>query len=139
MSLYDSVPTKIFGGPADALGRATASPSTQRVAETLTATTSRKMKGPQRAGHFSYHAQVAAGSTPVGTLTIWYSNLPNPDETSDADWVQDTGIASLDLSVVANTFVNVGNVFCEYIRFKLTRTSGTISLILHAKVEGISV
>jgi len=135
MSQFNSIPTRIFGG--DPL--VPASPSNQRVPELLTATTSRKIKGPQRVGHFCYHAQVAAGTTPVGTLTVWYSNLPNPDETSDADWVQDASIASLDLSVVANTFINVGNVFAEYIRFKVTRTSGTISLILHAKVEGVSV
>jgi hypothetical protein len=67
---------------------------------------------------------------------VWYSNLPNPDPTVDAHWVQDTGITSIDLSVVANTFLNIGNVNAEWVRFKVTRSSGTIALYLWARVEG---
>jgi hypothetical protein len=63
--------------------------------------------------------------------------LPNPDLTSDADWVQDTTVTSIDLSVVANTFVNVGNVNAEHVMVKVLRTSGTISLIVWARAEGV--
>lgn len=38
--------------------------------------------------------------------------------------------------MAANHFVNVGNVNAEHIRFKATRTAGTISLILWARSEG---
>lgn len=141
MSYINSFVRCIFGRAlaADQAARAMAGSNGQRLQELVVATTSRVMKGPQRNGHFSYHLVNGAGTAPVGTLTIWYSNLPSPDETSDADWVQDTSIASVDLSVVANTFVNVGNVNAEHIRFKVTRTSGTISLFLWARSEGVDV
>lgn len=28
--------------------------------------------------------------TPTGTLTLWFSDLDQPDVTSDTDWIQDT-------------------------------------------------
>jgi hypothetical protein len=63
----------------------------------------------------------------------------DPDVTNDAHWVQDAAIASLDLSVVANTFVNIGNVNAEHVRFKVTRSSGTINLVLWVRSEGVEV
>lgn len=141
MSYINSFVRCLFGRTvgADQAARANSGSNGQRVKEQVAVTTSRAMKGPQRNGHFSYHLQVGTGSSPVGTLTVWYSNLPEPDPTSDADWVQDTGIASVDLSVAANTFVNVGNVNAEHVRFKVTRTSGTLELSLWARVEGVEV
>lgn len=141
MSYINAYVKCIFGRDlaGDQAARAMSGKTAQTQVENVAATTSRKMKGPQRNGHFSYHLSVAAGSSPVGTLTVWYSNLPDPDETNDAHWVQDTSIASVDLSVVANTFVNVGNVNAEHVRFKVTRSSGTIALYLWARVEGVEV
>ena len=120
----------------DPLARASSGPNAQTIKELVAATTGRRVRGPSQNGHFSYHLMVAAGTAPVGTLTIWYSNLPDPDPTNDAHWVQDTSIASVDLSVVANTFINVGNVNAEFVRFKVTRSGGTIELGLYARVEG---
>lgn len=69
----------------------------QNKEETFAATTSRVMKGPRVGGHFSFHAKVGAGAGgPAGALTVWYSNLPNPNPDTDADWVQDSAIASID-------------------------------------------
>ena len=139
MSYINSYVKCLFGRTVspDQAARALAGSAAQTLGENITATTSRKTKGPQLNGHYSYHAIVGAGSSPVGTLTIWYSNLVDPDETNDAHWVQDAAIASLDLSVVANTFVNVGNVNAEHVRFKVTRTSGTINLVLWVRSEGV--
>lgn len=141
MSVFNSFVKCIFGRSVtdDVRARSQGGSNAQTIKEQVTADTSRVIKGPQRGGHFSYHLSVGAGSAPVGTLTVWYSNLPNPDPTSDADWVQDTTIGSVDLSVVANTFQNAGNVSAEHIRFKVTRTSGTLELFLWARVEGVDV
>jgi hypothetical protein len=109
----------------------------QRLQEQITATTSRVIAGPRNSpSNMSFHIQVGAGAAPVGTLTIWYSNLPNPDPASDADWV-DSGIASLDLSAVANTFRLIVDAYPAHVRLKVTRTSGTISLNVWARVAGV--
>ena len=141
MSYINAFVRCIFGrtvGP-DQAARAMAGSNAQTVQEQSAVAVSRVMKGPQRNGHFSFHVSVGAGSGPTGTLTVWYSNLPNPDPDTDAHWVQDTSIVAIDLAVVANTFVNVGNVNAEHIRFKANRTAGTIALWLWARVEGVEV
>jgi hypothetical protein len=136
MSFIGAQSKMLFGGPGDQLARSSAGANHQNIPELLTANAFRFMKGPQDGqGFYSFHAKVAAGTTPVGSLTVWYSNLPNPDPTSDADWVQDAGVAAIDLSVVANTFKTVPNVIAEHIRFKAAVTSGTISLILWVKAN----
>jgi hypothetical protein len=139
MSYIGSYARMLFGGTVggDQPGRASGGSAHQNISESVVATTRRSIKGPQRNGHYSLHVKNAAGSAPVGNLTVWYSNLPNPDLTSDADWVQDTTVTSIDLSVVANTFVNVGNVNAEHVMVKVLRTSGTISLIVWARAEGV--
>ena len=141
MSYINSYVKCLFGRTiaADQAARALAGSAAQTLGENVAVTTSRKTKGSQRNGHYSYRAIVGAGSSPVGTLTIWYSNLVDPDVTNDAHWVQDAAIASLDLSVVANTFVNIGNVNAEHVRFKVTRSSGTINLVLWVRSEGVEV
>lgn len=110
-------------------------------AESLTADTYRMMRGPRQNGHLSAHIIVGAGSSPGAgsALTVWYSNLPDPDPTNAAHWVQDTSISSVDLTVAANTFLNVGNINAEYVMFKAHVVSGTVALVLFARAEGPSV
>lgn len=141
MSYINSYVKCLFGRTvgADQAARAMSGSNAQTVGENVTSTTSRSTKGPQGGDHFSYHLKVGAGSSPVGTLTVWYSNLPEPDPAVDAHWVQDTDIGSVDLSVVANTFVNVGNVYAEHVRFKVTRSSGTLNVLLWVRAEGVEV
>lgn len=134
MSYIGSQVKMLFGAGGDQLARSSAGANHQTIPELLTATTSRVTTGPQgtSANAYSFHAIVAAGTAPVGTLTVWYSNLPNPDPTNDAHWVQDTGVTAIDLAVVANTLKTV-NASAMHIRFKVLVTSGTISLILWVK------
>lgn len=109
----------------------------QNLKENIVLTTSRVIAGPRDApSNMSFHVQVGAGAAPVGTLTVWYSNLPNPDPTSDADWV-DSGIASTDLSVVANKFILVVDAYPAHVRLKVLRTSGTIALNVWARIAGV--
>ena len=138
MSYINSYVKCLFGRTVggDQAGRAMAGSAAQTLAESITATTSRVCAGSQKTGHFSYHLLVSAGAAPVGTLTVWYSNLPDPDPTVDGHWVQDASIAAVDLSIVANTFGNVGNVSAQHVRFKVTRTSGTLAVVLWVRAEG---
>lgn len=141
MSYINSFVKCVFGrtvGP-DQAARAMSGSNGQTMKEQSAVAVSRAIKGPQRNGHFSFHYSIGAGSGPTGTLTVWYSNLPDPDPSVDAHWVQDTSIAAIDLAVVANGFVNVGNVNAEHIRFKANRTAGTVELFLWARVEGVEV
>lgn len=129
----------MFGVDGTDLSMHVAGSNHQNVAETFTVTKSRLIVGPRRSGHFSAHIKVGAGSSPVGTLTVWYSNLPNPDVTNDNDWVLDTNIASINLATPANTFIAAGNVMAEYVRLKAAVTSGTISLLVWARMEGADI
>ena len=141
MSYINSFVKRLFGGTvgADQAARAQTGTSSQLIGENITATTSRKTKGPQRNAHLSYHGVIGAGSAPSATLTVWYSNLPDPDETNDAHWVQDTTIAAQSLNAAGSFFGNLGNVNAEHVRFKVTYTSGTINLVLWVRSEGVEV
>jgi hypothetical protein len=141
MPAYGSLVYRLFGGAADTDGRQEATSQTQRNAELLTVSATanaRMVKGPKTNGHFSYHLRNVTASGATSAFTVWYSNLPDPDPTLDADWVQDTTITSVDLTVVANTFINVGNVNAEWVRFKpvVVTSAGTITLFV--RVEGIN-
>lgn len=135
MSYIGSQVKMLFGGPGDALGRASAGANHQLIPELVTATVGRAVTGPQgtSANSISTHVIVGAGTAPVGTLTLWESDLPNPDPNNDAHWVPNAGFASIDLSIVANTFRTV-ITSANTVRLKVLVTSGTISIILWAKV-----
>ena len=131
---------RIYGGAADTDGRQQASDTTQRQPETLqvSATANARMfKGPKANGHWSMFFRNVTASGATSTLTIWYSNLPNPDPTSDADWVQDASIAAVDLTAVGNTMLNVGNVNAEWIRVKpvCVTTAGTCFAYIRSEGE----
>ncbi len=122
---------------ADQAARSQGGANAQSIKENIGATTSRLIAGPRQSpSNMSFHIQVGAGSAPVGTLTIWYSNLPNPNPDTDADWV-DSGIASTDLAVVANKFIHIVDAWPAHVRLKVTYTSGTISLNVWARIAGV--
>lgn len=145
MSYIGSFVKRIYGLTADTteLGpalRASPSASTQMVPEVLpVATTSRKFKGPQRNGHFSVHIMCTEAGAGGSGVTVWYSNLPEPDVTNDAHWVQDATIGTVALTAAANFFLNVGNVHAEWVRLKSVVVGDTASVVVWARCEGIEV
>lgn len=141
MSYIGSQVRILYGAGGDPLALASAGSNHQLIPELLTSTTGRMTVGAQGSSNaYSLHAIVGAGTAPVGTLSIQYSNLPNPDPNNDAHWGPNdpnafgTGAPTLDLSVAGSKFQTNVNVVADHIRFKVTRTSGTISLILWVKV-----
>ena len=75
--------------------------------------------------------------TPTGAITRWESDKAEPDETSDADWVQDSSFASSDPAGVAGKFRNESNGrSARWIRYKYVNASGSGSLFGRVTVGG---
>lgn len=145
MSFINAFTKRIYGGTvgADQAARAQMGTSNQSILETLTVSATanaRAFKGPQRNGHFSAHIRNGAASGATSAITLWYSNLPNPDPAVDTDWVQDTTFTTIDMTV-ANTsyFVNVGNVNAEWVRIKPSVVTSAGSMYAWVRTEGVEV
>lgn len=115
---------QIFGRFAGA-----ADPTTASQGESLAVGTySRKVKGNPRSGRYSFTA-IPAG-TFTGSLTVWYSSLPNPDPAVAAHWWQDTDLGTLTLTSGTTLGKAVGNAAVTHIRFSVTVATGTAQLSL---------
>jgi hypothetical protein len=141
MSYINSYVKCLFGRTlvAEQAARAMSGSNAQTQGENITATVARETKGPQRGAHMSYHGIIGAGSAPSASLSVWYSNLPDPDVTNDNHWVLDASIAAQSLNAAGSFFGNLGNVNAEHVRFKVTYTSGTANLVLWVRAEGVEV
>lgn len=117
--------------------------TSQAQAETLSVSATannRRFRMPRGGGHFSLHTRVGSASGATSALTVWYSNLPNPDVTDDTHWVQDTSITAIDLTVANTTyFHNVGNVYAEWIRIKPVVASSAGTMYQWLRVEGAEI
>lgn len=115
---------RIFGGD----GNESRNEASQAAAETpIVGTTRRVFKGPQKRGHWSYHLNNLSASGATSTVKFYYSNLPNPDPTIAAHWV-DSGITAIDLTVVATSMATKADVFVEWIKAEavVVTTAGTL-------------
>lgn len=82
-------------------------------------------------GHHSgtWSLHLVWSGTPNGTFTLWESNVPNPDLTSDADWVQDTTFSPTNPAGSASKmFDNVANGGARWWRVKYVNSSGSGTL-----------
>lgn len=130
---------RIYGGmpSGDVQAQGMLTGDNQAVGEVLVpATYRRAFIGPKAGGHFSIHNIVdsAGGATSAGT--VWYSNLPEPSLASDADWVQDTTIGSIDLTAGGGKLFNVGNVDAEWVMIKVVVATSNCTLRTIVRVEG---
>lgn len=138
MSINQSSAIRIFGGDGSPEALALNNPSSQANGEALAVGThARKARGPRRSGQFSAHIGVTAAAGATSALSIWYSNMPNPDPDNDAHWVEDTTITPVDLAATGNSFLNVGNVNAEWIRYKATIAASGGDLFLYHRAEGV--
>ncbi len=82
-----------------------------------------------RLGHLNgdgYGAHFWWTGTPTGTLTCWISDKEQPDRTSDADWVQDSGFSPTNPAGSASAFHDdVENTRARWKRFKYVNASGS--------------
>lgn len=103
--------------------------ASQALGESLAVgTDKRKLKGPFRTGRWGFTA-IPSG-TFTGSLTVWYSTLPNPDPTVDTHWFQDTDIGTVTLTSGTTVGKLVGNAMAPWIRFSVTTATGTMVLSL---------
>ncbi len=84
----------------------------------------RRSPGPRRGGRMS--ATSIASGTFAATMTVWYSNLPNPDPAVITDWWQDTTLGTITLSA-GTTGYALGNLAVPWVLYRVTVTSGTLN------------
>jgi len=113
-------------------------PTNQAVPEQLAsgADYRRAFMGPKAGGHFSLNVFVDQAGGAGSTLTVWYSNLPNPSVADDTAWTQDATIGALDLTSTANKFTNVGNVNAEWVMLKAHIATSQCNMRAFVRVEG---
>jgi hypothetical protein len=86
----------------------------------------------------------SAGSDLATAITLWASNKPEPDPSTDTDWVQMTSDYGYDgffggdpaaAAASGKDFVDVSNSGALWYKYKAVRSagSGTISIIVTAK------
>jgi hypothetical protein len=84
-----------------------------------------------RTNSWGYHFEWTG--TPTGTITMWRSNKPNPDPTSDNDWIQVTTFTPTNPAGSAGKFgdeLNFTNF--KLYRFKYVNASGSGVLFCYA-------
>lgn len=82
-----------------------------------------------KGGADGHSIQLEWTGTPTGTFTLWYSNKPNPDRSSDADWIQDTTFTPVNPAGAASKMGdNVANFKANLKRIKYVNASGSGNL-----------
>lgn len=134
MNRADNNVIRIYGGD----GTGDAEPSTQARPETLTAgqVYRRRFLGPKAGGRYSLHVLVDTQGGASSAATVWYSNLPDPDLTSDNDWVQDSVVGTIDLSAAGGVFKSVANEDPEWVMVKAAPLVSNAAIRVFARVEG---
>lgn len=147
MSRNTSRTRRIFGGKepqgavADvgsaAYARPLNNPTDQDASETLAvATHYRKFPGPSGLGEWSYHVNPTSAAGAASALTFWYSNLPDPDPTNAAHWV-DSGISSIDLTATTDAQASVTGKYFAWIMAKAVVAASTGALWAYVRVAGV--
>lgn len=74
---------------------------------------------------------------PASTVTLWASNKPHPDESTDDDWVQDGDYTGPTIAGSPGKHLEeIGNSGAKFYRLKIVTTdagSGTMSAWVHGK------
>lgn len=108
--------------PADS-----AAPSTDGVAVSGTDTYYSKMWGGEDATYYGLHLRWTG--TPTGTFTLWQSDVPEPSEADDTDWVQDTAWTPTNPAGSASKFHDdASNAPAHRKRLKYVNASGSGTL-----------
>lgn len=109
-----------------------AAPTTNGKAVSGTSTYYSKMFGGDNS--VAYDLQVVWTGTPTGTLTLQVSDKPNPDETSDTDWVTTTETTMTNPAGSASSFRVAKDASPGKKRLKYVNASGTGTLYAYAVI-----
>lgn len=126
---------RVFGGPyTDQASRASGSTASQDDPETAN-NVGRRVKGPRRSGNYSVMLGVI-NNVAGATVTVQYSNLPNPDVTNDAHWFADpAGAISLDAATAGVKAHVASGKHVEWIRIKTS--AHAIGIYCYYSAEGV--
>lgn len=74
------------------------------------------------------------GSGLTATIVLYASNKPDPDTSSDTDWLAqtDVSITGPTTSASGSASVNIGNANFKWYRLKFTRSAGSGTFVVHA-------
>ena len=90
------------------------------------------------APNWSIHYQwtKVGGTGATSTITLWASNIREPDASDDTDWVQNTDVTFTDpADDSGKALIEVGNSGAKHYRLKIVTASGTstIKAFVHGK------
>jgi hypothetical protein len=118
MTIATNTSVPVYGKASQ---QATDGPALQAISETFAVSATannRRVKGPKKGGRATVHFFNETASGASSALSIGYSNLPDPDPTVDAHWV-DSGITPIVMTTTATgTFTSISGVQAQWIRFK---------------------
>lgn len=119
-----AAPYKLF---VTASGTDSAAPVSEGVAVSGTNTYYSKVFGGAHSDGQSL--QLEWTGTPTGTFTLWMSDKPNPDETDDDDWIQDTDFTPTNPAGSAGKMGDpAGNMKSNLKRIRYVNASGSGTL-----------
>lgn len=132
---------RVYGGnpSGDVSVQQAASPTNQNVTEVLpVATYRRAVMGPKTNSRFSIQVIVDSVGGLASALTVWYSNLPNPSTSSDADWVQDLVVGAIDLTTTTSVgkYLAVKDIDTEWVMIKVSVAVTPASIRCFYRAEG---
>ena len=94
--------------------------------------------GHRNTGAYSLHVEYAGGSSLTSVVTLWVSNKPDPDATSDSDWV-DTGITFTNITTgtSAKEVKNLVDYNYRWLRVKVVTSNGTGKVSVWVEPKGV--
>lgn len=115
-------------------------PRNATVPEVLVAGTvyRRVFHGPKIGGHWTLQVFVDAAGGAASGMTIAFSNHPDPDIATDADWT-DSGVTAVDLTTTTPKFVTRTDDFPEWIMLRAAPLVTGASIRAFVRTEGGSV
>jgi len=74
---------------------------------------------------FSLHIiNTETTATVTGTITLWQSNLPDPNPDSVTDWVENTDVTFTGVSGAGSQFINAGNSAARFYMVRYVNGTG---------------
>ena len=120
MSILSTIAIPVYGKAAT---QPYSGDTMQAISETFQVSgtaNNRMVRGPKKGGRISIHFFNETASGASSTITVQYSNLPNPDPTNDNHWSgNDATFGSVVMTSTATaTYFTIDKVFAEWVRFK---------------------
>ncbi len=82
-----------------------------------------------------YSMTVFYTGTPTGTFTLWWTDKPQPDPTTDNDWIQDTSFSPTNPAGAAGKFGDPAGNFKSYRkRLKYVNSAGSGNIFAYVTV-----